>query len=100
MRDVSFQGKPQRITWGIIGSLILPLVYLVALVRSRDPKFIVSTLGPPGVIVGAVQRVAFRIGGSVLAVIAAALLFSFVGCIVGALAGWVADTVVKIRDHH
>ena len=98
MRDMSLKDTPQRITWARAGSLVLPLVYLVALVRSRDPDLIVSLLGPMGTVVRAVQRTALALGGRILACAAVTLYCSVVGYAVGALAGWIADAVAKLVD--
>ena len=92
---MSFQEKTRQAKFGIIGSIILPLLYIIPLIISRDPDFIVFALGPLGFIVWIVQWVAFIIGGWILAVIATILFFALLGYLLGRLISWFMDKVTS-----
>lgn len=92
---MSFQKKLRAAKFGIIGSIVLPLLYIIPLILSRDSDFIIFALGPLGFIVWIVQWVAFLIGGWILAVIATALFFALVGYLLGRLIGWFLDKLTS-----
>ena len=92
---MSFQEKSRQAKLGIIGSIILPLLYIIPLIISRNPDFIVFALGPFGFIVWIVQWVAFLIGGWILAVIATILFLALVGYLLGRLIGWFMDKITS-----
>lgn len=92
---MSFQQKPRRVKLGIIGSVILPLLYIIPLIISRDPDFIIFALGPLGFFVYIVQWISFLIGGWILAVIATILFFALVGYLLGRLIGWLMDKITS-----
>ncbi len=87
MKSMRFKHKPRRIKLGIIVSIVLPLFYIVPLIITKDPDFIVFALGPFGFIVWIVQWITFLIAGWILAIIATILLFAVVGYFSGALIG-------------
>ena len=85
---MSFQEKSRRVKFGIIGSVVLPLLYIISLIIYKDLDFIIFTLGPLGSIVWAIQWVGYFMGGWVLAVIASILFFALAGYLLGCLIGW------------
>lgn len=95
MKNVNFQIKSRRRKFGIIGSIILPLLYIIPLIVSGDPDFIVFTLGPFGFIVWIVQWITFIIGGWVLAVISTILFFALAGYLLGQLINWIIDKMTS-----
>jgi hypothetical protein len=92
---MSFQEKSRRAKLGIIGSIILPLLYIIPLIISGNPDFIVFALGPFGFIVWIVQWISFFIGGWILAIITTILFFALVGYLLGRLIGLIADKITS-----
>ena len=94
---MSFQGNPRKVKMGIIGSIVLPLLYIVPLViMSKNPDYILFILGPLGFIVWIVQWISFLIGGWLLAIISTILLFALAGYLLGHLIGWFMDKITRI----
>ena len=92
---MSFQEKSRKTKLGIIGSIVLPLFYIVPLIISKDPDFIIFVLGPLGFLVWIVQRITFLIGGLVLAILATILFFVLIGYLLGRMMGWVIDKITS-----
>ena len=88
---MSFREKSRRAKFGIVGSVIFPLLYIIPLIVTKDTDFIVFALGPLGFFVWIVQWITFLIGGWILAVVATILFFALVGYLLGRLASWIVD---------
>ncbi len=76
-----------------IGSIILPLVYVVSLIVFRDPDFLIFILGPLGFVVWIVQHVGFLIGSWPGAVIATMVFLALVGYLFGRFLEWVINKI-------
>ncbi|MBS3081077.1 hypothetical protein J4221_06405 [Candidatus Pacearchaeota archaeon] len=95
---MGFKDKSITIKGGIIGAIILPLLYIILLLITQDPDFIIFTLGPFGIIVWLVQWISFLIGGWILAIIATILFFILIGFPLGLLIGLIVKKIVAKKQ--
>ena len=92
---MSFREKSRKAKFGIIGSIVLPLFYVIPLIISKDPDFIIFALGPLGFIVWIVQWITFLVDGWVLAILATILFFALIGYLLGRMVGWIVDKITS-----
>lgn len=88
---MKFRDKPLGVRSGIIGSIVLPTIYILSLLVTQDPDFIVFALGPLGFVFWIVQWIMFLIGGWIPAIIATILFLTLIGYVSGRLLGWMVN---------
>ena len=90
---MNFKEKSPKSKGGIIGAIILPLLYIIPLLITQDPDFIIFALGPFGIIIWIVQWISFLIGGWILAIISTILFFIVIGFLLGMLVGFIVGKI-------
>lgn len=86
--------RPIGVKLGIAGLVILPVLYIVILIITKNPDIIISIFGPFGFVFWFVQWVAFLLGGWILAIIATILFLALVGYLLGRLLGWIVKKLI------
>ncbi|MCK4553327.1 hypothetical protein KAT80_03925 [Candidatus Pacearchaeota archaeon] len=90
---MSFKDKSVKIKGGIVGAIILPLLYIIPLLITRKPDFIIFILEPFGIIVWLVQWISFLIGGWILAITCTIIFFIVIGFLLGILIGFIVGKI-------
>lgn len=91
---MSFKEKSITINVGIIGAIILPLFYVIPLLITGDPDFILfANIGLFRVIFWLVQWISFMIRGWILSIINTVLLFIILGYLAELLFGLIVKKI-------
>lgn len=90
---MKFKDKPLKSKCRIIGAIILPLIYIIFLLITRDLDFTAFLPFPFGIIVTLIQWVSFLFGGWSLAIIATIIYYSLIGFLLGMLVGYIVDKI-------
>lgn len=80
-----FRSASKPVRWGMIGAMILPLFYIVPMVISHYPDFVINVLGPFGIIIWLIQWISFIIGGWAFAIASTIIFFILSGYVFGFL---------------
>ncbi len=78
-----------------ISGTIFSLLYIIPLLITKDPDFIVFTLGPFGIFIWIVQWIAFVFGGWISAIISTTLYLFLLGYVLGKI----LEKIIKWIEH-
>jgi len=95
---MGFKDRSITIKGGIIGAIILPILYIIPLISTQDPDFIIFAFGPFGAIIWFVQWLSFLIGGWILAIIVTILFFILIGFFLGLLIGLIIRRTISNKQ--
>ena len=88
---MNFKKKSLKVKGGIIGAVVLPLMYIIPLLITHDPDFIIFILGPFSIPIWIIQWISFLIGGWILAILTTILFFSIIGFLLGMFVGFIVN---------
>ncbi len=94
---MNFKNKSLKVKAGIIGAIILPLVYIISLFITHDPDFIlfIAPLFVFSIIFWIIQWISYLIGGWILAIITTTLFLSLIGFLLGMLIGMLLGFIIS-----